>query len=261
LPREPRRSSHWSRRPTGSSALIGRRIFSFGLLLVSAGLAIGLYALVCAQGTLRSWNGSTASGKDWGRVVYSGWWANFHERPWCGVIVMALGTYMVYFLNKQILMGAVFAFFAGSALRKNFGVAPNLRLNTDGYWGLRPLRQFMQWTYIFTMSHFLLTIGFFAVWLPFTEWTVLVILLVMLVNLIVVLYPSSVAMRAAIEAKKTFVAQFADKQSLDAAEQELVQRTWSLPNLPFNLRSAFSAATLYVLVPIVLALVSGLIKD
>jgi hypothetical protein len=39
----------------------------------------------------------------------------------------------------------------------------------------------------------------------------------------------------------------------------MIDKVWATPNLPFRLRSTFTAATVYLLIPLLLAVVPGLL--
>jgi hypothetical protein len=241
-------------------ALLGRRPATFGIALTSLASTAFLYWQLFHNGVLASWNPTSLADERWKHVVFAGWWANVDKHPLPAIALCLLGWYMLYFLSKQLLMGGVFALFAHSALRADFGVTPNLEYDSDGYAGLRQLRRFMLWTYGSSLAHFVVTLGVLVVWLPMTAWTLFICLAIMLMNATVVVYPSMVAHRAAVEGKKTFV-ESVHRSNLDPQDkQQVIDRVWATPNLPFRTRSTFTAVTVYLLFPLFLAIVSALIN-
>jgi hypothetical protein len=235
---------------TGSSALLlGASLavsFVIDLLLYHAGLFAG-------------WNYTSLSDTTWRQEVYKGWWANFPEHLPMAIVLWLLGGYLFYFLSKQLWMGFAFATYARQTMLLDFCVSPNMRTNTDGYLGLRPLRHFMQTTYGSTLGHFTMVLGILVVWLPFSVYTVLAVIAVLITNLLVVIYPSVIASSGAVIEKKRYVAHVAVSSRPRADRDAVIDKVWAAPNLPFHLRSSFTAATLYLLIPLLLAVVSGLL--
>jgi hypothetical protein len=238
---------------------VGSRTMSIGMVLFSAIASFGLDVIIGKLGLLASWNTSSLQRKVWAKEVYAGWWANPVHHFALAFALWLLGIYFFYFLDKQLAMGFIFARYVRSILQFDFGVTPNMRHNTDGYWGLRPLRYFMQWTYCSTLGHFIVTLGVFLVWLPFNQWTALVEVAVMCINFIVVIYPSILALRGSVREKMLFVKQVIASKRPRSEQNLTIDNVWATPNLPFHIRSTLTASTLYLLVPLLLALVSSLL--
>lgn len=239
--------------------IIGSRITSALLLVVSATGSYLLDLMLERHGLLQSWNGSFSPAVIWRIRVYAGWWANPHHHPVLAVVLWVLGTYYFYFLQKQLAMGAVFARYVRNIMKHEFGVAPNVKFNTDGYWGLRPLRHFMVWTYCSLLCDFTLTLGVFMVWFPFCAWTLLIELGVMVINFTLVIYPSILAQAGAIQEKALYVKSLIGSNRPRAERDAAIDAVWTRPNLPFHIRSTLTAVTIYFLIPLVLALVSSLL--
>jgi hypothetical protein len=237
---------------------IGRGWVSGALAVIAAGLSFGLYRLISEAGLLNNWNVSNFPEKQWRRVVYAGWWANFDRDRVLAIMLMALGAYLFYHVLKQLAMGMVFAVFMRATLRHEFGVTPNLAMNDDGYFGLRRLQNFMEWTYSVTLLDFLMLLGIFAVWLPFRWYTIFVVGGVMATNIATVLYPTFVA-RSFSTRVKTWAAKVIERDSSLAIldRDKLAERIWAVPTLPFRARRLFGFVTLYLLIPIALAVVSA----
>jgi hypothetical protein len=240
---------------------LGNRSVSAALVVSSATVAGLIYYFISANGLLRSWiSGTPAVSRDWSRRVYEGWWANWTAHVVLAISLCAIAAYLFYFLTKQIIMGVIFMTFARSAARRGFGVTPNLQLNIDGYWGLRSLRRFMQWTYGSTVSHLFATLGVFIVWLPFSQWAIFVVVSVMMINFTVVLYPSSIAYKSAVSAKRSFAEKIANGDKTREEKDALVTKLWENPILPFRLRSTLTAVSIYLLAPLALVVVSSILK-
>lgn len=242
-------------------SIVGSRYFSLLLLLLSAFISYIIYVRLLAKGLLQSWNATRVDSATWAIKVYTGWWANYGHHQLLAIVLWALGGYLFYFLLKQLILGALFANYAGYATNKlRFGIVPNMDFNSDGYWGLLPLRRFMQWTYVSTVAHFIATLGVFIVWLPFSQLTVALAATVMLANTLVVFHPSSLAYRSIVDSKSSYVKDVAACDKLTGEEKEkYYTRIWEMPNLPFRTRSAFTAVTAYFLLPLLLAVVSSFI--
>ena len=232
---------------------------SASLLIGSILTSVGMYVLLWRYGLLRSWNPTNADAREWGTSVLRGWWANISADRWTALALIFFGTYLVYFVLKQVLMGAVFTQFSQAALKVEFGAVPNLGQNTDGYWGLRPIRQLLTWTYVVTLAHFFATIAFFIVWLPVTEWTIVFIGGLMISQGLVVCYPSWIMLNSAVQEKERYI-KYLNSIDMGAEERErVVDRIWNTSNLPFRLRNTLTAVALYVLTPIAVAVVSSLL--
>lgn len=170
-----------------------------------------------------------------------------------------VGGYFFYFLSKQLRMGLVFALYARRVMSLDFGVSPDMRTNTDGYWGLRLLRHFMQTTYSSTLGHFIMVLGILLFWLPLGGFTILIGLVVMVINASVVIYPSVIASAGSVQEKKKYVAFVARSGRSRADREAMIDKVWATPNLPFHLRSTFTAAILYLLIPLLLAVVPAVL--
>jgi hypothetical protein len=237
--------------------IVGGRPFSIAAALFSLGISHLLYRLAIEQGLLRAWNPTSLPDERWSALVLAGWWANPRTQPGLALCLQAIGGYSLYFLTKQVAMGAVFAEFTRSTVHLGVGVAPSLAYNRDGYWGLRPLRRFMQWTYGSTSTHFVVGLGVSVVWLPFGRWTVFLAVVVGLANALLVLYPSSIAFHATVEEKVRFIDRLMALDLPDAEKERQIERIWTVPNLPFRTRSSLTALSVYLLVPLFLAIVSA----
>jgi len=229
--------------------------------LLGAGLVVSFVIdwFLYRWGLFAGWNYTSLDDTTWRQEVYKGWWAIFPDHLPMAIVFWLLGGYLFYFLIKQLWMGFAFATYARRVMLLDFCVSPNMRTNTDGYWGLRPLRHFMQTTYSSTLGHFTLVLGILVVWLPFSVYTVLAVIAVLIINLVVVIYPSVIASSGAVIEKKQYVAQVVRSSRPRADRDSVIEKVWTTPNLPFHLRSSFTAATLYVLIPLLLAVVSGLL--
>ncbi|MGW3963996.1 hypothetical protein ACWED2_29570 [Amycolatopsis sp. NPDC005003] len=250
------RANRWFRR-------IGAKKVSLSLFVLSGAGAYCLLRYLQTDGLLAGWNPVPGRTEPWRAAVYAGWWANGHAHPVMAVLLWLLGTYMFYFVLKQLLMGLVFASFAQKATTVGFGVTPHLRANNDGYWGLRTLRRFMQWTYGSTLAHFVTTLGVCIVWLPFTQWTFFIVTAVMIVNSTLVIYPTMIAHKSVLQAKQNYVDDrlaSAETEEEKKSAVEEAEKVWQSPDLPFRTRATFTAVFVYLLAPFVLALVSWLLK-
>ncbi len=248
-------------------ALANRRFRAIGsypvsiVLFAVCGLSAHyLYDTLAKRGLLASWNPTELSNQQWRTMVYAGWWANRTTHPVLYLFLWLAGTYLFYFVAKQLAMGLAFADFARSTMALQFGVAPNLIYNSDGYWGLRSLRRFMQWTYGSALIHFTVTLCTFIVWLPFNQTTVFLVTGVVLANVAVVIYPSSIAYHSAVREKQRYLDHALTITPDTSAVEKLADKIWERPNLPFRARSTFSAVAIYLLAPIILAIVSSLIS-
>jgi hypothetical protein len=239
--------------------MLGRSGASGLLLGVSLSVSFVVDLLLYQWGLFAGWNYTSLSDTTWRQEVYKGWWANFPEHLPMAIVFWLLGGYLFYFVGKQLWMGFAFATYARQAMLLDFCVSPNMRTDTDGYLGLRPLRHFMQTTYGSTLGHFTMVLGILVVWLPFSVYTVLAVIAVLIINLLVVIYPSVIASSGAVIEKKQYVAYVARSSRPQADRDAVIEKVWATPNLPFHLRSSFTAATLYVLIPLLLAVVSRLL--
>jgi hypothetical protein len=239
-------------------ARLGGRFATAGFLIVSVAGSCALYAGLVQYGLFSSWNATRMPNDTWSAKVYDGWWANGDHHPALAVALIAIGAYLFYFLAKQLVLGFIFAGFARRAARLGFRTTPELTMNVDGFWGLRPLRRLMQWTYASTLAHFLATLGVFVVWLPFSQWTMLLAIGVMTANSAFVFSPSALAHRSVLAAKTVYINELVVDARLGGEQKyELADRVWQIPNLPFRARSTLTAATVYFLVPLCLAFVSA----
>jgi hypothetical protein len=74
------------------------------------------------------------------------------------------------------------------------------------------------------------------------------------------MYPSYLAAGSVVSEKKTFVVHLLTNSERSETERDaMIERVWSTPNLPFRVRSTLSAATLYFLIPLILAVVSAIL--
>jgi hypothetical protein len=240
---------------------IGSWWYSSLVALIAITGAVVLYYHLRHDGLLTNWNTTDASSAQWKRAVYDGWWANLSQHRVMAVGLTALGAYMFYFLLKQLTMGFVFALFGREVNALGFGVVPSLEFNSDGRHGLRNLRKFMRWTYGSSVAHFALLLGVFFVWLPASPATYLFSTLVFLTNATVVIYPSVIAHRTAVTTKIAFTKQILNNQCLTREERcTLIDAAWSAPSFPFRTSSSFSALTLYLFLPLILAVVSAILS-
>jgi hypothetical protein len=239
--------------------MVGGRAVSAALALVSLCLSVGIDYLLRRWGLLESWNYTHLHDSYWRREVYQGWWANPSTHTAMGAVFLFLGGYFFYFLTKQLTMGFIFAVYSRRVVQLGFGVSPNMAANMDGYWGLRYLRHFIQTTYGSTLGHFIMVVGILAFWLPFGGFGILMVTLVMIINALVVIYPSIIASTGAVMEKKSYVAYVVASRHPKAERDTMVDKVWATPNLPFHLRSTLTAGTLYLLIPLLLALVSTLL--
>lgn len=238
---------------------VGSRKFSIFLAAGSLILSFLIDLLIHYWQLLAGWNPTSLSSSSWRREVYDGWWANPREHLLMAIAFWLVGGYFFYFLNKQLRMGLAFALYARRVMPLGFGVSPNMRTNTDGYWGLRLLRHFMQTTYGSTLGHLIMVLGILIFWLPFGGFTLLMIIAVMIINASVVIYPSVLASAGSVQEKKKYVAFVARSRRSKADRDAMIDKVWATPNLPFHLRSTFTAATLYLLIPLLLAVVPALL--
>jgi hypothetical protein len=238
---------------------VGSRVGSLVLLVQSAVLSFAIDYLIRRWGLFASWDHSPLPRSAWRQEIYAGWWANPGRHLPLAVILWLLGAYFFYFLTKQLLMGGIFALYVHRVMPLKFGVSPNMSANTDGYWGLRLLRHFMQVTYVSTLGHFIMIVGILVVWLPFNSFTVLIVVAVIIINSSVVIYPSEIALSGAVEEKKLFVEHVVGSRRPRAERDAMIDKVWSTPNLPFKIRSTLTAGTLYLVIPLILALVSSLL--
>lgn len=250
----------WAKRANRGFTMVGSRFVSLVILVVSAIESVLMCRYIDRHGVLSSWNPSSYSDAKWRHLVFIGWWANPTKHPFFAIVLIGLGTYLIYHLTKQLVMGSIFAVYVRGVLSHNFGVAPNLTVNTDGYYGLRWLRYFMQGTYAACLLDYVLTIGILAVWLPFNYVAVTFIVVVVVTNVTTVLYPTSLAIGGSLLEKRTYVNHLVSLGGDVEARDKAIERVWSIPVLPFRLRSTLSAVSLYFIVPALLAVVSTLIK-
>jgi hypothetical protein len=251
LERAARAANHWF-------DLIGRWFSSVLVALVALVLAEILYKRMVKGGLLASWNYSEPDRERWQHLVFDGWWANNIRNEFLAVLLFAGGAYMFYFVLKQVLMGVGFALYAHRALRAKLCVVPDLATNVDGYWGLLHFRSFMFWTYLSTLAHFVISLGVLAIWVEFGAWTTPTILLIMLINGTVVIFPTLVGFTSVRQEKRAYVEELAQLVDDSSKRAEVIDRVWGIPDIPFRLRSTLSALTLYFLFPLSLLLISAI---
>lgn len=239
---------------------VGGRGASAIIAAGSAAVTGWLYTQLEATGVLRSWNTTELTSAEWQERVFAGWWANGHEHLPMAIALCVLGWYMFYFLGKQLAVGFIFAAFAKRARRIGFGVTPNVKFDSDGYEGLRPLRRFMQWTYGSSLAHFVITLGVFVVWLPVSPLTFFISVAVMITNASVVIYPSTVAHSGALAVKQDYVKELVMSAPESEERSRMIAGVWAKPSLPFRARSSLTAIGVYLMAPLVLAIFSAVLK-
>jgi len=216
--------------------------------------------LINRWGVFPSWNKTDLANDVWQRRVYAGWWANPHSHPVLAIALGSLGWYFFYFVIKQVYMGICFAIYMQRIADLEFGLCPNMRANTDGFWGMLPARRFMQATYSSALVHTIMVVGILVVWLPFNAFTVYVLGLLLAINILVVIYPSRVGYAAAYQEKICFVKYVLSGDGAPTAEDAaLIERVWDTRTLPFRIGSGLTAMTIYLLFPLLLAGVSRLL--
>ena len=233
---------------------IGRRSVSIFIFVLSAIGSFEIVEYIQRHGLLDSWNPTGWKSQAWRKSVYRGWWANQHVHILLALSLMAVVTFYVYHLIKQLGLGVVFAVYGRSVLSLGFGASPNLKLNVDGYNGRRDLRYFMQWTYFTTLVGYLLALGVFAVWLPFNSVAAAIIAVVIILNAMTVVYPSLLVNSAGKNEKKQFIEYASKLDGLSMVDlQELSDRVWNVPSIPFRIRDGVFAASIYLILPILLS--------
>lgn len=239
---------------------LGRRRVS-GAIALTMALGVGsLYGFVNAHGLMESWNPTVLPDRIWRSEVYNGWWANRQTHPELAAALCAAGTYAFYFLAKQLVMGVVFTAYLYRSKALGFGVTPNMDLDSDGFQGLRTLRQFMLWTYGSALAHMIGLLVLFTVWLPAEAWMVFIVLGVMVLDMVVIVYPSSIGYHYALAVKQDHV-QALSRSDLSREEREAaIAKVWSVPVLPVGTRKAMTGITLYLLAPAVVGLVPVLFQ-
>jgi hypothetical protein len=239
---------------------LGRRDVSAAIMVVIAIGTTSLYALVNTHGLMETWNPTGLPDPVWRCEVYAGWWANWHTHPELALALCAAGTYAFYFLAKQLVMGVVFTVYLYRSAALGFGVTPNLDFDSDGFQGLRPLRQFMLWTYGSALAHLTGLLILFVVWLPAASWMLFLVLGVMVVDTLVIVYPSSIGYHSALAAKQAHVASLHESDRPHEERDTAITQVWSTPVLPVATRRATTALTLYLLVPAALSLLPALFQ-
>jgi hypothetical protein len=239
---------------------IGSRNSSIGFLVASAAFSAYVNYLINKWGLFPSWNKTNLSAEIWRQRVHAGWWANPHSHVLLAIALWALGTYFFYFVLKQVAMGAFFAVYIKRIALLDFGVSPNMSANTDGFWGLRPMRRFMIATYSSSVGHTIMILGILLVWLPFNAFTVIIVAMILVINVLVVIYPSVVGGAGARDEKTRFAKHvLGGAQTPTPDEASLIEQIWMRPNLPFRARSGLSALTIYLVFPLLLAIGSQLL--
>lgn len=240
--------------------MIGRRSVS----LVVAGLAISipvvLYGIIHRHGLLSSLTPANLDEATWSSGVYSGWWANWDYHPATAVAIISIVAYGLYFLAKQLLLGAVFARFAIITYREGIGVTPQLAYNSDGYFGLRFARRFVEITYLSAISHAAMYLGVFFVWLPVRPMTGVGVAMFVALSIGVVITPTVIAQRGVIQAKQSYVNdlyRLATERGRSTEDYDRIMsridELWRRPNLPFRVRESFVAIVTSLIVPVALA--------
>ncbi|WP_405821573.1 hypothetical protein OG241_36560 [Streptomyces sp. NBC_01390] len=228
--------------------LLGRRDLSAALMAAMATATYFLYGLVNTHGLLETWNPTELPDSVWRSKVYDGWWANQHTHPELAVGLCAAGTYAFYFLAKQLVMGVVFTVYLYRSEAIGFGVTPNMKFDSDGFRGLRPLRQFMLWTYGSAVAHLIGLLVLFMVWLSAASWMVFVVMVVMVVDTLVIVYPSSIGYHSALVVKQDHVKLL--YRTLPEGERDAaIAQVWAVSVLPVTTRKVKTGIALYLLVP------------
>lgn len=258
-----RRLNHLVAKTNTWFAALGRRGTSAGIMVAMAISTMSLYSLVNTHGLMETWNLTELPDAVWRAEVYEGWWANRHTHPELALALCAAGTYAFYFLAKQLVMGVVFAVYLKRSAVLGFGVTPNMDFDSDGFWGLRTLRQFMLWTYASAVTHMVGLLILFTVWLPAAPWMLFIVLGVVLVDMLVIVYPSSIGYHSALAVKQTHVRSLYESGGDRPREERNAEiaQVWSVPVLPVATRRAMTGITLYLLVPTVLSLIPTLVQQ
>ncbi|MBW8797480.1 MAG: hypothetical protein JF597_29030 [Streptomyces sp.] len=241
-------------------AALGRRDVSVTIMAtVAAGTAL-LYTFVNDHGLLEGWNSTTLPDAVWRSEVYDGWWANRHTHPELAMALCVAGAYAFYFLAKQLAMGVVFTIYLKRSSELGFGVTPNMAYDSDGFQGLRTLRQFMLWTYGSALAHLSGLLVLFVIWLPAAPWTLFAVVVVMVVDALVIIYPSSIGYHSALDVKKEYVASLSTTDMSPNDRDVAIAQVWSVSVLPVGTRKAITAITGYLLVPAVIALLPEIVQ-
>lgn len=239
---------------------IGGITGSLIVLLLSATLSALVNLLINSWGLFPSWNKTDLPNDAWRDYARAGWWANPHSHLILAIALGCLGWYFFYFVIKQVYMGICWAMYMHRVAELNFGLCPNVSANTDGFWGMLPARRFMQATYISALGHSIMVVGILVVWLPFNAFTVYVLCLLLAINMLVVIYPSVVGYGTAYNEKILFVDHVLSRNSTPTAEDvALIERVWNTRTLPFRIESGLTAITIYLLFPLLIAVVSRLL--
>jgi hypothetical protein len=234
---------------------------SRAILVVALLAGGGLIQELQWHGVFSTWNSTNLTNAAWRTKAYANWWANEHTHPWNSILLTAVATYFFYFLSKQLLMGFVFAQFLVAVAPLGVSAFPTVGQNADGFWGMRSLRRFLQWTYGSALTHLIQSLFVLSIWVPFGSLTVFVILFVFFVNACFVIYPTLIAIRGITNEKAEFVKQLYGS-AIDLPSEETIKRVediWKRPTLPFRLGSSLSAVSLYLLVPVALVVVSRIL--
>ncbi len=239
---------------------LGRWWVSLALLLAMASGTLLLYRYVDSYGLMETWNPTDVSDTAWRTAVYDGWWGNWHRHPELAVALCVAGTHAFYVLSKQLVMGVVFTVYLYRSDLLGFGVTPNMRYDSDGFQGLRPLRQFILWTYGSALAHMIGLLVLFMIWLPARPWMVFILLVVMLVDMLVIVYPSSIGYHSALTVKKDHVRYLYDHEPPGDTRNAAIAQVWSKPVLPVTTRKATTGIFLYLLAPAIPALVPLLFR-
>lgn len=247
-------------RTNRSFTRLGRRSVSLAIMTVVAVGTVLLFAFVNEYGLMETWNSTMLPDAVWRSQVYAGWWANLHTHPELALALCASGTYAFYFLTKQLAMGVLFTVYLKRSAALGFGVTPNMTFDSDGFRGLRTLRQFMLWTYGSALAHMVGLLSLSLVWLPASPWMLFVVVGVMVVDTVVIIYPSSIGYHSALAVKESYVRSLQPTAVSSADRDAAIAQVWSVPVLPVATRRAITGLTLYLLVPAVVALVPEVIQ-
>ncbi|MFJ4205857.1 hypothetical protein ACIP2Y_40370 [Streptomyces sviceus] len=135
-----------------------------------------------------------------------------------------------------------------------------MTFDSDGFRGLRTLRQFMLWTYGSALAHMVGLLALSPAWLPASPWMLFVVVGVMVVDTVVIIYPASIGYHSAPAVKKSYVGSLQPTALSSADRDAATAQVWSVPVLPVATRKAITGLTLHLLVPAVVALVPEVIQ-
>ena len=110
----------------------------------------------------------------------------------------------------------------------------------------------MQWTYFSTLSHVTLFILAYWVWFSGLSGRLELAVLFTITGVVVVALPSTIAYKGVVRTRS----RRASTTASVVLTPDAVEKMWARPVLPFKFRSAISAAALYVIVPLLAAVLS-----